>query len=105
MIKSKLGHIEIKGSLPEILQDTIHILSGVYESIIEKHGVEIANEHIARIGKIATTIDKEERDELTKEYIVGEQERILAELPEEKREIGELLLNLLASVTREEGDE
>ena len=105
MIKSNLGHVEIKGSQPEILQDTIHILNGVYESIIEKHGVEIANEHIARIGKIATITDQEERDELTKEYIVGEQEKILAELPEEKREIGGLLLELLASITREEGDE
>lgn len=104
MIKSKLGHVEIKGSLPEILQDTIHILNGVYKSIIEKHGVEIANEHIMRIGKIATITDEEEMDELIEEYIIGEQEKILAELPEEKREIGGLLFDLLTSITREEGD-
>ena len=105
MIKCKLGHVEIEGSLPELLQDTSHILSSVYDALIEKHGEEFANEHIARIGRISTITDKEERDKLLVEYIISEQEKMLEDIPEELRKLAKGLFGFVENVLSEEGDE
>lgn len=88
MIKCNKGQVQIKGTLPEILQDTVHILSGVYESIIEKCGEEIANEHIA-----------------LKEYIIGEQEKMFDVLPEELKDIAKGMFGLFTEALKEIGDE
>lgn len=105
MIKCNLGHVEIRGSLPELLQDTVHILGSVYESIIEKHGEEIANEHIVKIGKISVITDREERDKLLEEYIVGEQEKMFEDLPEELRGLAKGMLGFVSDVLNRAGDE
>lgn len=105
MIKCNEERVQIKGALPEILQDTVHILSGVYESIIEKCGEEIANEHIAKIGRISVITDRKERDKLLKEYIIGEQEKMFDVFPEELKDIAKGMFGLFTEALKEIGDE
>ena len=104
MIMCHEGEVKIRGTLPEMLQDTVHILNGVYRTMIEKHGEEIANEHLAKIGRIAVITDTDERDELLKEYIHAENDKMLAELPEEIRGLAELF-GVISDVIEETGDE
>ena len=69
MLLTKNGTVKIEGILLEIIQDAIYILSGVYSEFIKKYGEETANEYFARIGRIATVTNIEERDSQIKVFV------------------------------------
>jgi hypothetical protein len=62
MISVNRGRVEIEGMLTDLVQDMVHILNGAYMGFVERYGKETTDEYFARIGKISTITDIEERD-------------------------------------------
>ena len=81
MISTKEGLLKIDGILPEIIQDTVSILSGLYKLFIEKYGEEKANEYFVRIGKISTITDEEERCSQLKTFVCEAIEKMMENAP------------------------
>ena len=75
------GTVEMEGMLPEIIQDTVHVLNGVYKEFIEKYGEETANEYFVRIGRISTITDIEERDSQLRTFICELIEMMMKDAP------------------------
>lgn len=64
MICSENGNVTIKGSLIDVIADATCLLNGLYQTLSDKYGKEMANKTLVNIGRRAVMDDEEANEDL-----------------------------------------
>ena len=64
MICSENGNVTIKGSLIDVIADATCLLHGLYQTLSDKYGKEMANKTLVDIGRRAVMNDEEATEDL-----------------------------------------
>lgn len=64
MICSENGNVTIKGSLIDVIADATCLLHGLYQTLSDKYGKEMANKTLVNIGRRAVVDDEEANEDL-----------------------------------------
>ena len=81
MIIASDGVLKIDGNKREVLAETLRLLHGIYETLVEKEGEEAADEQFHEMFRIATMSKEEVKEAAAELRAVDTESELLGEEP------------------------